>query len=104
MLLPGPPTLGPAASYFFCIWFSAGENDPVEFYDELDASRWSIRIVRKYRDGRIQAHSYDSDNWRDVMPECPEPPLDMINKDTQFAAFEISRAEFEEVWSRATEG
>jgi len=35
---PGPPRLGPAESYFYGVWIDATENEPVEWYDELDAS------------------------------------------------------------------
>jgi hypothetical protein len=98
--LPGPPRLGPPECYFHCVWIDAAEDDPVEWYDELDASRWSIRCVKKYRDGRLEAHSYASDNWRDVMPEGPIPQLSIINQDCQFSANEISKAEFETVWNQ----
>jgi len=63
--------------------------------------RWSIRCVRKYRDGRLEAHSYADENWRDVMPERPIPPLAIINQDPQFSAKEISKAEFDTVWNEA---
>jgi hypothetical protein len=100
-VLPGPPQLGPPASYFFGAWITAPDDEPVEWYDELDASRWSIRCVRRYRDGSLEAYSYASPNWRDVMPEAPVPDLEMINRDPEFAAKEISRAEFEAVWDIA---
>jgi hypothetical protein len=90
---PGPPRLGPPDSYFHGIWIAATENEPVEWYDELDASRWSIRCVRKYRDGRLKAYSYTTDNWQDVMPEAPIPPIADINRDSDFSAREISKAE-----------
>jgi hypothetical protein len=96
---PGPPRLGPPESYFHCVWIDA-KDDPVEWYDELDASRWSIRCVRRYRDGRLEAYSYASDNWRDVMPEGPIPQLAIINQDCQFSTKEISRTEFETVWNQ----
>ena len=100
--LPGPPQLGAADSYFHCIWTSAKADEPIGWYDELDASRCSIRCVRKFRGGRLEAYSYASDNWRDVMPEGPIPPIETINRDPEFFAREISRAEFEAVWSEAT--
>src|ERR1043166_7129706 len=53
--LPGPPELGPPDSYFYGVWIDATEDEPREYYDELDADRWSIRCVRKYRDGRFEA-------------------------------------------------
>ena len=99
--LPGPPRIGPADSYFRAVWIDAREDEPVEWYDELDGSRWSFRCVRKYRDGRLEACSYASDNWRDVMPEGSIPPLAIINRDPQFSAKEISKSEFEIARNRA---
>jgi hypothetical protein len=40
-----PPTLGPPASYIHVIWLAAFPGDVHEYYDELDAGRWSIRCV-----------------------------------------------------------
>jgi hypothetical protein len=101
--LPGRPRLGRPDSYFYGIWIAATEDDPVEWYDELDPARWSIRCVRKYRDGRLEAYSYASNNWRDVMPEAPIPPLAIVNRDSDFSAKEISKAEFETVWNQANQ-
>jgi len=99
--LPPPPCVGPADSYFHAVWFDASEDEPVEYYDELDADRYSIRCVRRYRDGRLEACSYTSDNWRDEMPEGPIPPIADINRDSQFSAKEISKSEFEAAWNQA---
>jgi hypothetical protein len=99
--LPGPPQLGPPESYFYGVWIDATEDEPREYYDELDASRWSIRCVRKYRDGRYEAYSYASDNWRDVMPEAPIPRLADIDAQENVSAKEISKAEFDVVWDQA---
>jgi hypothetical protein len=93
--------VGPADSYFHAVWIDAQEDEPIEWFDELDASRLSIRCVRKYRDGRLEAYSYASGNWRDVMPEGSFPPLAVINRDPQFVAKEISKSEFEFVWDQA---
>ena len=99
--LPPPPCLGPADSYFHAVWFGASEDEPVEHYAELDADRYSIRCVRKYRDGRLDACSYASDNWRDEMSEGLFPPIAEINRDPEFSAKEISKSEFEAAWSQA---
>jgi hypothetical protein len=65
VLLPGPPELGPPVSWFHGVWVSAPDDEPVDWFDELDALRWSIRCVRKFRDGSMRACSYASSNWRD---------------------------------------
>ena len=99
--LPGVPELGPPASYFHGVWVGAPEGEAVEWYDELDALRWSIRCVRKFRDGSLKAHSYSSADWRDEMPDQPIPPVEEINENADFIAKEITKAEFEDAWNRA---
>jgi Domain of unknown function (DUF6881) len=103
-LLPGPPELGPPVSWFHGVWVSAADEEPVEWYDELDAQRWSIRCVRKFRDGPLKAYSYASPNWRSEMPEGPIPPVEEINENPDFLAKEISRDEFQAIWEEATRG
>jgi hypothetical protein len=100
--LPEPPKLGPPENYLHAIWFTAKEDEPIEWYDELDASRWSTRCVRKYRDGRLEAFSYAGDNWRDNMPGSSLPLVEVINQNPAFFVREISRDEFEDAWSEAT--
>jgi|SRR5882724_3537299 len=102
ILLPGPPELGPPASYFHGIWVGAPEDEPVEWFDELDALRWSIRCVRKFADGSVKAYSYAAPDWRYKMPDQPLPPLEEINKNPDFLGKEITNAEFEIVWEKAT--
>jgi hypothetical protein len=100
-LLPETPELGPPASYFHGTWIGAPEEEAVEWYDELDAERWSIRCVRKFRDGSLRAFSYASADWRCQMPDQPLPPVEEINQNLDFLAREITKAEFETVWEEA---
>jgi hypothetical protein len=99
--LPPAPKLGPPIHYIHVIWLAARADDPQEFFDELDADRWSIRSVRLYRYAAHVACSYDSPNWRDVMPEAAIDEPEIINRDTQFRARAISRKEFEAAWEAA---
>jgi len=92
-ILPRAPELGPPASYFHGLWVGAPEGEALEWYDELDALRWSIRCVRKFRDGSLKAHSYASADWRDTMPDQPLPPLEEINENADFICKEIAKAE-----------
>jgi len=91
-------------SWFHGTWVTAPDGEAVEWYDELDAERWSIRCVRKFRNGSLRACSYASPNWRDEMPEAAIPPLEEINDNSDFLAKEISQAEFEVVWEEAMRG
>jgi hypothetical protein len=102
-LLPGPPELGPPTSWVHVVWIGAPDDEAVDWYDELDAARWSIRCVRRFRDGSVQALSYASPDWRTEMPEVPIPPVDEINDNSDFQAKEITKIEFERVWSAASD-
>jgi hypothetical protein len=100
-MMSSPPRLGPPDSYIHVIWLAAFPNDPHEYYDELDAERWSIRCVRVDRDRSYHAYSYNSSNWRDVMPEAAIQEPAAINRDSQFRARAISKDEFEAAWRQA---
>jgi len=100
-LLPGPPELGPPVSWVHGVWVSAPEDEPVDWFDELDALRWSIRCVRRFRDGSVRACSYATSDWRDQMPEAPIPSLEEINGNPEFRAKEITKEEFEILWEEA---
>jgi len=100
-LLPGPPELGPPVSWVHGVWVSAPEDEPVDWFDELDALRWSIRCVRRFRDGSLRACSYATSDWRDQMPEAPIPSLEEINGNPEFRAKEITKEEFEILWEEA---
>ena len=100
-MLPGPPKLGPPVSWVQGIWVSAPEDEAVDWFDELDTLRRSIRCVRRFRDGSLRACSYACSDWRDQMPEAPIPFLEEINSNPEFRAKEISKEEFETLWEEA---
>jgi hypothetical protein len=100
-LLPGPPELGPPVSWSHAVWVSAPDDEPIEWYDELDVLRWPIRCIRKLRDGSVKTYSYASPDWRSEMPDQPIPLPEEINENPDFVAKEISKQEFEVAWEGA---
>lgn len=96
--LPRPPKVGPPLSYIHVVWLDAPDDQPVEYFDELDIERWSIRCIRKYRNGSTVRFDYHSANWRDLMPDAAIDEPDKINRDSQFRARVISRDVFDDIW------
>jgi hypothetical protein len=80
------------------VWPAPAAGQPMGYYDEIDANRWSIRCMREFGDGTVHAFKENTYNWRDVMPETAIPLLDDINNDPQFKARHISKTEFEALW------
>jgi hypothetical protein len=101
ILAGNPLGLGPPTSYFHSVWHGAAGEYPTEFFYELDKERWAIRVVEKFSNGSVKALSFADQNWRDLMPEAAIPPIEEINERPEFSAREISRAEFEVIWTAA---
>src|SRR5262249_39749528 len=72
-------------------WLDVPDDEAVDWYDELDAERWSIRCVRRFRDGSWKALSYGDLDRRWQMPEAPIPPLDQIYDSPEFRAQRFRR-------------
>jgi hypothetical protein len=85
-------------TYVHVIWTAPGVGQPHIYLDELDSERRSIRCIREFVDGSKQAFSYESTDWKALVPEAPLPLLDEINVDPQFKARNISRKVFEAQW------
>ncbi len=98
---PSPPLIGLPAGWIHGMWREASADAPYEWWDELDPSRFPIRCVRRYRDGRLERFGYEHPDWRDLMPVGEMPSLDEVNADPQFSMREIGRDEFEAIWLAA---
>jgi hypothetical protein len=86
-------------TYFACHWNHSSEEQPVEFYGELDEGRWELRKIEVYRDGRaVTLGPKDIEPGARTLAEAPIPPLEQIEADPQFEPREITREEFEAVW------
>ena len=102
ILADNPLGLGPPISYFHSVWHGAAGEYPTEFFYELDKERWAIRGVERFSDGSVKVLSFADPNWRDLMPEAAIPTIEEINKSPEFSAREITRAEFEVIWTAAS--
>jgi len=103
MLLPGPPDLGPPASYMHATWEEAPEELAIAYYYELSAERYVIRAVEIFADGALRALSFALPNWRDVMPERAIPSIEAIEQEPSgaFSARTIPEREFIAMWRKA---
>ena len=82
-------------------WSHSIADEPIFLYSELDEGMWEIRKVEVFPDGRVgfasSTEATPSTNTR--LSIEPLPALDEIASDSQFQPVEISKDEFEAVWS-----
>jgi hypothetical protein len=82
-------------------WLHSNPDEPVLLYSELDKDRWETRKVEIFADGRIGFASATeaTPSTRTKLSIEPLPTFDEIAGDPQFQPGEITKDEFEEVWS-----
>jgi len=86
-------------------WTHSKPNEyPSILYSELDDELWEVRKVEMFGDGH-QGYASDAESLGDTeLGIEPLPPLAEIASDPQFELIEITKEEFEEVWSKREVG
>jgi hypothetical protein len=88
-------------TYLKVKWNHAFPDDPIWLYSELDESRWEVRKVEIFADGRMGYADKSGDAEGTGLGEEPIPELEDIAADPQFEPSAISAVEFENVWRAA---
>lgn len=97
-------SVGFRMDYFACRWHHNDGDSPIDLYSEIDDSRWEVRKVECFLDGRMHfadAQEYSGDTR---LGEVPLPPLEEIANDPEFSPREIDKAAFEIIWREARRG
>jgi Domain of unknown function (DUF6881) len=88
-------------TYFKCQWNHTFSDEPIMLYSELDDQRWERRKVKIFRDGRMGYADAEREFGGSGLGLEPTPSLVEIAADPQFEPVEITRLEFESIWSEA---
>lgn len=87
--------------YMAVKWKHRNPNEPTMLYSELDDAGWEIRKVEVFADGRVGWADRSEEHGGTGLGIEPVPLLEEIASDPQFEPSEITREQFEEVWSDA---
>jgi hypothetical protein len=79
-------------------WKHQHPDEPVILYSELDDSRFEVRKVEVFRDGRCGYAGPQVGSRGTKLGIVAVPELSEIAKDPQFEPLEITREEFEAAW------
>ena len=89
-------------TYIRVKWIHPFRDEPRWLYSELDAERWEVRKVEQFPDGRLGFADADSSSGDTRLGEVQVPSLAEIGAISEFRPAEITKAEFEAIWRRAT--
>lgn len=84
------------------LWLHKQPSDPVEFYLELDEARWEIRRVEVFADGSMTLADDKKSTGTAELGLAQVGSIEQIAASPEFIPSEISKSEFESIWSRAT--
>lgn len=85
--------------YILVKWIHSFPDDPVLLYSELDAFRFETRKIEVFRDGKIGYASEYEEFGSTKLGTDPVPEISEIAKNPEFEPIEISKDEFEKIWS-----
>jgi hypothetical protein len=85
-------------------WLHSHPDEPILLYSELDDARWEIRKVELFPDGSVGYASAKESAKSTRLGLVPVPPLEEIAEDPEFEPLEITKGEFEQVWSTRARG
>lgn len=77
------------------------ENEPIWLYSEIDNSRWETRRVEVFKDNKHKSYSQKQLQEIGLLGFEPYPELEFINSQNEFEGYEITKEEFEDIWTKA---
>ena len=89
-------------SYIRVAWLHSFPDEPCLLYSEIDIERREIRKVEEFPNGCLGFACAETSSPKTKLGEEPIPPLVEIAADPQFSPVEITKAQFEAIWDKAT--
>ncbi len=82
-------------------WSHDSEKQPVAFYCEMEDDRMEIRKVELYADGSLGYANAKRSSGKTTLGALPMPTIAELSASPNYEAHEITRTEFDEIWSLA---
>lgn len=90
------------STYIYSKWKNSPVGSPVEFYSELDPSRYETRKIEIFANGKLGFASSGNATEGTRLGITPVPPISEIRSQPEFEIKEISKIDFEKKWQEAT--
>jgi hypothetical protein len=82
------------------LWKHSFPNEPIVLYSEIDSERWEVRKIEIFSHGHWGFADMTENFGTTRLGEVPIPSLSEIAQDTEFDPSEITKSEFEQLWSQ----
>ncbi len=83
--------------YLFVTWDHNFQDEPKEFYMELDEKRSQKKVLEIFEDGNI-AYATTTEEFNTFLAKETYPSVEEVNSTDEFRATIITKEDFERVW------
>jgi hypothetical protein len=80
-------------------WNHTNPDEPVWIFSELDETGKEVRKIECFRNGFCDIANAKASSGTAKLTTLPLPPLSVLTRDPEFRGVEISKDEFEQVWT-----
>ncbi|WP_396654028.1 DUF6881 domain-containing protein [Mechercharimyces sp. CAU 1602] len=84
------------------IWIHELQDEPTEYYLEVDQKGFEIRKIVMYRDGKVE-FATETIEYGAFLSPVPVGTVEEISEEKEFEATEISKQEFLNIWESKVE-
>ena len=81
-------------------WSHTNPDEPVWIFSELDPTGKEVRKIECFRNGFCDVANEKLSSGTAALMTLPLPDLSVLARDPEFTPVEITRDEFEEVWTK----
>jgi hypothetical protein len=86
-------------TYIRVKWNHTNPDEPIWLFSELDNANQEIRKMECFRSGFCDFATTDDSSGTTLLNTGPLPDISVIAKDPQFEPVEITKEEFEAIWT-----
>jgi hypothetical protein len=80
-------------------WNHTNPDEPVWIFSELDGHGKEVRKIECFQNGFCDVANASVRSGTAALTTMPLPPLSVLTRDPEFKGVEISREDFEQVWT-----
>lgn len=87
-------------AYVHVYWIHDFDDEPTQFFCEIDDDGYEVRKVVRYRDGALAYADLGEQQGGTYLSPEPFPPLGQPSSDPRFVITQIAAPEFDAMWHR----
>ncbi len=81
-------------------WNHANPDEPVWIFSEVDGAGKEIRKIECFKNGFCDVASTEKQSGTASLMTLPLPDIKALSRDPEFIPVEITKEQFEEVWTK----